>query len=40
MQIARVILETCRTVEEAKIAFLNNKLFFTGIASGTRRVEM
>jgi hypothetical protein len=33
LQIARVILETCRTVEEAKIAFLNNKLFFTGIAS-------
>lgn len=33
LQIARLILETCRTVEEAKIAFLNNKLFFTGMAS-------
>jgi len=33
LQIARLILETCRTVEEAKIAFLNNKLFFTAIAS-------
>jgi hypothetical protein len=33
LQIARLILENCRTVEEAKMAFLNNKLFFTGIAS-------
>jgi hypothetical protein len=33
LQIARLILETCRTVEEAKVAFLNNKLFFTGMAS-------
>ncbi len=33
LQITRLILETCRTVEEAKIAFLNNKEFFTGIGS-------
>lgn len=33
LQITRLILETCRTVEEAKIAFLNNKVFFTGIRS-------
>ena len=28
MQITRLVLETCKTVEEAKIAFLTNKEFF------------
>jgi hypothetical protein len=33
LQITRLIMETSRTVEEAKMAFLNNKVFFTGIGS-------
>jgi hypothetical protein len=33
LQIARLILENCRTVEEAKMAFLNNRIFFTGMGS-------
>ncbi|OPY54306.1 MAG: Acyl-coenzyme A:6-aminopenicillanic acid acyl-transferase [Methanosaeta sp. PtaU1.Bin112] len=33
LQLARLILETCKTVEEAKIAFLNNREFFSADAS-------
>ena len=33
MQVTRLILETCRTVEEAKIAFLNNREFFSLVGS-------